>query len=153
MVLYRHSHQNIINPHIKIAKNLRDYKLAWVHEYCGTRICSVITTSQATLPRCHLVQMSRRNRCAWCSLVGKRNDTSLACKGCCSQERPIYFCSPAVRKCFFRAHKCGETRQVVIDNEKVSLQKKRSRTTIITPDKKSRTNVGNFQNPQTLSYL
>ena len=137
-----------------MANNLRDYKLAWVHEYCGSRICLVVeTTNLSTLPRCHLVQMSRRNRCAWCSLFGKRNDTSLACKGCCSQERQIYYCNPAVRKCFFMAHKCEDSRQRVMDNEKVSLRKKRSRTTMITPNKVSCTNMRKFPKPKTLYYL
>ena len=133
-------------------KNMRDFKVSWIRDHCGTRIGTVVDTVLSRLPTCHLVQMTRRNRCAWCNLVGTRNDSSLACKGCFIQERPIYFCSPAVRTCFFFAHKCELTRLHVLDCEKVSLTKKRSRTTIVTPNKVSRRERRVFDGPAQLKY-
>ena len=120
-VLVRHSRKilNIKND----VKNMRDFKVSWLNDYCGTRIGTVVdSTILSALPTCHLVQMTRRNRCAWCNMIGDRSDSWLSCRGCVvSQDRPIYFCNPAVRKCFFLAHNNEITRLHVLANENASL--------------------------------
>ena len=137
MVLYRKSIASTKTM------NLRDFKMSWVTSYCGERIRGIIKPILVDLPSCHLVQMTRRNRCAWCCTMHKvRNDSSLACKGCCSSEQHLYFCNPAVRPCYFQAHKCESTRMYIMDKEQVCLKKKRSRTTVVTPVKKGRTTGG-----------
>ena len=131
MVLFRQSY--LANKNKPEAKNLRDFKMIWLQQYCGERIRSIPESILGQLPRCHIVTMTKRNRCAWCMNVhNSRNDTSLACKFCCAGTGPIYFCNPAVRPCFFLGHKSEDTRTYLISCEQ-SLRKKRKRSVIVTP--------------------
>jgi len=58
----------------------------------------------------------------------------MACSHCSTGTGPVYFCNPALRPCYFLAHKTEETRQHVIDHE-VRVKKKRKRSTVVSPDK------------------
>ena len=134
MVIFRSAYYN--NSKKAEAQNLREFKMAWINAYCGTRIQSITSSTIGLLPMCYLVNMNRRNRCGWCAAVdGVRMDTPIACSHCNNGKGPVYFCNPQMRSCFFMAHKCEETRQHIIDYE-VVVKRKRKRSTIVTPNNK-----------------
>ena len=130
MVLFRNSYT--IHKEKPEARNLRNFKLSWIEEYCGSRIRSIPNSPIGLLPQCYLVPMTRRNRCAWCnSMSDTRMDTKMACNSCTTGEGPVYFCNPAQRPCFFLAHNDPGTKQMIIDYES-QFKRKRKRNTLAT---------------------
>ena len=137
MVLFRKSYT--VHSVRRESKNLPEFKMTWINNYCGTRIRTVETAPIGLLPTCYLVPMSRRNRCAWCSVMrNERMDTKMACSGCSTGSGQVYFCNPAQRPCWFLAHKCSSTKEYIVACAG-EQKRKRMRSTVVTPNKNFKT--------------
>ena len=66
--------------------------MTWIKNYYGTRVRSVETTTIGLLPEYYMVPMSRRNRCAWCSVMqNEQMDTKMACSACSTGSGPVNY--------------------------------------------------------------